>query len=82
MKPAQWPEFVYLTRDRDEETGLLSDVIEVWASPPNLEVGERGALWITPNPDDTLLGRYPIADLGKLRTLPDTERECVRLPIR
>ncbi len=80
--PDAWPEYVYLTRDRDPDTGELSAVVEVWREPPDLYRDEIGSLWISMDPDETLLGRYPISALGRLRTLPETDRECVRLPVR
>lgn len=80
--PTSWPEYVYLTRDCDEETGELSETVEVWREPPELYVSDIGSLWISCHTDEMLLGRYPVSALTRLRTLPETGRECVRLPVK
>lgn len=86
---SDWPEFVYLTRDSDDWTGELSDVVEVWADRPVISRAELsdgrpapGCGWFPPTQDsEGLLGRYSLASARHhFRTVPETDHECVKAP--
>lgn len=83
---ADWPEFVILTRDAQDETGELSQVVEVWADAPRMSPEELGpgVTWLPRDLEsEGLLGRYSLESARKFfRTVPDTAREVVRAPCR
>lgn len=83
---ADWPEFVLLTRDSQDETGELSQVVEVWADAPrrSAEEGGPGATWLPTNIEsEGLLGRYSLEAARRFfRTVPENSREVVRAPCR
>lgn len=88
---ADWPEFVRLTRDSDDWTGELSDVVEVWAESPVMSRAEMsdgspapGVCWMPRSSEaDGVLGRYSLEAARKFfRTVPDSDRECVVAPCR
>ncbi len=76
---------VWLTRDCDED-GTLRPVVEVWSAMPHRSTGEaeHGAvIWFGGDEDDPTTGdriaAYALEAAAKrFRTLPESDRECVR----
>lgn len=83
---ADWPEYVYLTRDADDDTGALSPVVEIWADRPvqSPQTEGPGVCWFPSSQDsEGLLGRYSAAAAAVFfRTVPESSRQCVRAPCR
>lgn len=68
---------------RNKENGVLSDVIEVWLSKPELNRFEDGDVMWLPNLDlvDSEVTHYAEWSIAKClkecRVYPETERECL-----
>lgn len=84
------PQIVYLTRDSDDETGELYNYVEIWPAVPHRTRAEngKGACWLGADPSKPdvnvevmqPLGRYTLDAVRKAhRTLPETDRECVKV---
>lgn len=66
----------WVTRDSDK-WGRALDVVDVWVALPSRVPAGNGFLWI-----GAFHGRYRMDDpvlLKWCRSLPDTDRECVRV---
>jgi hypothetical protein len=87
------PGTYWLTRDRDPITGEPDDAVDVWTGAPQrdeeiIESLFRGrkhihtVTWFftVADPTGEYLGRFPVANVRKvLGTVPDTDRECIRV---
>jgi hypothetical protein len=80
------PSRVYwVTRDTDTE-GVLSDHVDVWDVKPTMHRyygEERGLFWLDDNGGiNGRYGRFPLEAVAHWgHTLPDTERECIRVEV-
>jgi len=75
---------VWLTRDSSDDDGALSEVVDVWSSRPAMAdsyEGCLGVLWLCG--EDAPVQRLPVEVAQKTyATIPETDRECVRIPCR
>lgn len=78
----EWPEIYWLTRDQDGD-GVLSFMVDVWVErPTRMALPGGGWMWLGEGTTglEARLGSWKTGD--KVRppgTLPETERECVRV---
>lgn len=79
---------VWITRDSidgDEATGkppVLADGVIVWAVPPMRLTDEAGAFWVGEVDSDIIARIHMVQASWRFRTLPATDRECVRCWIK
>ena len=82
--PADAPKMLWLTRDSDDISGELSEIIEVWAerptrSPVPADLG-LGACWLPSHEDHAglVLRVHRTGAARYFGTLPESDRECIR----
>lgn len=76
------PPVVWFTRNNEAGIGLAW-WCDMWSSPPVQKRSAWGTWWESAPGKDALIGRfYNDAVIKRCGTYPETERECLRVPVK